>query len=375
MGKYKMIFLGIAIVLGLAEAGYIAKMVMSDPEPPAEEKEEEQKIYLPEVATMKVENSNVVTSLDIQGELVAFNKINIFSEVAGTLKATSKPFKVGTWFAKGDLMLALDETEARLALLSQKSALQNAITQLMPDLKIDYPESFAQWKKYLDDFDVEAPIPSFPKALNDQEKYFIASRNLLTQFYNIRSAETRLSKFNIYAPFSGILTMANTNVGALVSPGQNLGELMNNGVYELKATVPLSELEYLKPGNTVQLVSDGIDGTWSGKVKRIGDQIERSTQTAIVFIGVSGQNLREGMYLRGRGNGEKVESAIKIPRKLLVNQQSVFAVKEGLLTLEPVEVVKIVEEEAIVVGLKDGTEILREVVPGLSAGMKVNPKN
>ncbi len=375
MSKYKMVFLIIAIILGLAEAGYIAKLFMSSAAPPTPEKTEARKEYLPEVETMTVENSNVVTSMDIQGELVAFNKINIFSEVGGILKSTSKPFKVGTWFAKGDLMLALDDTEAKLALLSQKSALQNAITQLMPDLKIDYPSSFAQWKKYLDDFDVEKPIAGFPKPLNDQEKYFIASRNLLTQFYNIRSGETRLSKFNIYAPFSGILTMANTNPGALVSPGQNLGELMNNGVYELQATVPLSDLEYLKPGNVVRLISDGIDGSWSGKVKRIGDQIDRQTQTATVFIGVSGKNLREGMYLRGKGNGEKIENALKIPRKLLVNQNAVFVVNNDLLALEEVEVVKMIEAEAIVTGLEDGTRILKEVVPGLSAGMKVNPKN
>ena len=329
----------------------------------------------PEVAVMTVENGNVTTAMDIQGELVAFDKINIFSEVAGTLKPSGKPFKVGTWFKKGEIMLAIDEEEARLGLLAQKSALLNSITLLMPDLKIDYPQSFAHWKKYLDEFDLEAPIKEFPKALNDQEKYFINARNLLTQYYNIKTAEKQFSKFNIYAPFSGVLTMANTNRGALVAPGQNLGQLMNTSVYELQATVPLSDLKFLKPGNTVNLVSDGISGNWTGRVKRIGDQIDRATQTTIVFIGVSGKNLREGMYLRGKGNGEKISNAVKIPRNLLVNQNSIFTIKEGLLKLVTVEIEKIVGEEAIVTGLENGTVILKEIVPGLSEGMKVNPQN
>lgn len=326
----------------------------------------------PEVSVLTVENGNVTTTLDIQGELMAFDKINIFSEVAGTLKPLSKSFKVGTFFKKGELMLSIDEEEARLGLLAQKSTLLNSITLLMPDLKIDYPESFANWKKYLDEFDVKASITDFPKPLNDQEKYFINVRNLLTQYYNIKSTEERLSKFNIYAPFGGVLTTVNTNQGALIGPGQNLGELMNTSLYELQATVPLSDLRYIKVGNSIELMSDGIPGTWKGRVKRIGDQIDRTTQTATVFIGVSGQNLREGMYLRGKGNGEQVLDAIKIPRNLLVNQNAVFSVEDGLLKLEKVEIVKIVREDAIVKGLANGAVILKEVVPGLSEGMKVN---
>jgi len=61
--------------------------------------------------------------------------------------------------------------------------LVNAITLLMPDLKIDYPQSFQQWKAYLDKFDVEISVLPLPEPLNDQEKYFIASKNLASQCY------------------------------------------------------------------------------------------------------------------------------------------------------------------------------------------------
>jgi membrane fusion protein (multidrug efflux system) len=56
----------------------------------------------------------------------------------------------------------------------------------MPDLKIDYPESFAQWQEYLDRFELEQPIAAFPTPINKQEKYFIASRNLYNQYYSIK---------------------------------------------------------------------------------------------------------------------------------------------------------------------------------------------
>ncbi len=327
------------------------------------------------VETMLVSNNDIPSQLNAQGRLVAYDKIDLFAEVSGILKPNAKSFKIGNRFGKGATLLSIDDAEARLNLLSQKSNLQNAITQLMPDLKIDYPESFEHWKAYLDAFDLEAPIQAFPEPINEQEKFFIAARNLHSQYYSIRSAETRLSKYNIYAPFSGVITQTSINPGSLVRVGQKLGELMNTSNYELEATIRLEDLKYIKVGNTVQLKSDELEGQWTGRIKRISDQIDPGTQTVIVYIGVNGKNLREGMYLHGDIQARNIENALKIPRKLLVNQSQVYAVRDSALLLLPVEVVKIAEGEVIVRGLTDGTEILKNTISGAFEGMKVKIVN
>ncbi|RMG79692.1 MAG: HlyD family efflux transporter periplasmic adaptor subunit [Bacteroidetes bacterium] len=322
------------------------------------------------VSVVEVQNTELPTTLPIQGELVAYDKIQIFAEVAGTLTPTPKAFKVGTRYNKGDLMLAIDPEETRLNLFAQKSNLLNAITLLMPDLKIDYPESFTQWKAYLDQFDVEKPLQPFPKPLNEQEKYFIHARNLLSQYYSIKSAEARLAKFNIYAPFTGVLTRANTNPGALVSPGQSLGELMNPNRYELKATVPLKDLPYLRTGDRVRLVSEDVAGNWTGTVRRVSTQIDRATQTTQVFIGVTGEGLREGMYLSGKATGKKVKG-FKVPRRLLTGQDGVFVVQEDKLAIVPVQIEAIEGDSAIVSGLEDGMQMLPVVPSGAVVGKRV----
>ena len=104
---------------------------------------------VPMVEVMPALNTSVSTALRIEGELVAYDKIDLFAEVSGTLESTDRPFKVGSYFPKGSILVDINDQEARLNLLSQKATLQNAITQLMPDLKIDYPKSFNQWKTYL----------------------------------------------------------------------------------------------------------------------------------------------------------------------------------------------------------------------------------
>ena len=228
---------------------------------------------LQDAQVMTVNDKNISTSLDIQGRLSAYDKVDIFTEVAGKLLTSSKPIKVGNYFEKGSILMTIDSEEPRLNMLSQKSTLMNAITQLMPDLKIDYPESFIQWKTYLDQFDVNQPVRELPKPLNDKEKYFIAARNLHSQFYNIKSAEKRLSKYTVYAPFAGVITEANVTPGANVQPGQRLGQLMNKSAYELEATINLRDLKYIKKGSSVKLSSDDLGKEWNGKVARISDQI------------------------------------------------------------------------------------------------------
>jgi membrane fusion protein (multidrug efflux system) len=329
----------------------------------------------PAVEVMKVQNSAIRAPLEVQGTLVAYDKIEIFAEVSGVLEETSRPFKVGTYFPKGALMIKVNDEEARLSILSQKSSLLNAITQMMPDLKIDYPESFGNWSAYLNAFDMELPIKAFPEPVNDQEKYFIASRNLLTQYYNIRSAESRLEKYSLEAPFSGVLTNASINPGALVRGGQKLGELMRTGRYELEVTVALDELKYLQPGNQVMMLSEDIEGEWKGKVKRISDQIDANTQTVKVFIEMSGKNLREGMYLKGEVAANPIKGAVSIPKELLINQSSVYTVQDSTLILRTVELVKLQENSAIVKGLPDGMNIVKQILPGMFEGMKVRVIN
>lgn len=359
------IVFGIVFVL---LAIYMAKSLVASKEAPP--RKEEIRVT-PKVAIMPARVESVPTTLEVQGELVAFDKIDIFSEVTGALVSTSRPFKVGTYFPGGSTLIKIDDSEARLALLAQKSNLLNAITQLMPDLKIDYPESFAHWEKYLDAFNPEADIQSLPQPLNDQEKFFIASRNLYTQYYNIKSQEERLSKYIINAPFAGVITQTSINPGAVVRAGQKLGELMNTSNYELQATVSLSDLKYIQPGNSVTLTSGDVDGEWDGRIKRINNQVDPGTQTVKVFISVNGQNLREGMYLRGDIVASSIDNAVSIPRDLLVGQESVYLVRDSVLELTPVQVVKITPNAAIVRGLPEGAPLLKELFPNAFDGMKV----
>ena len=341
-----------------------------------EMKEEPPKRAIPEriktVEVTEVSNRNLSAKLDVQGRLQAYKKIDLYAEVGGAVQETGRPFKEGTYFREGQVLLRIDNNEARYSLQSQKAALMNSIADMMPDLKIDYPNSFRGWNDYLLAFDVDRAIAALPEATDQSEKLFVAGRNLYSQYYTIKSVEDRLSKYTLLAPFSGVLTTTAIDEGAIVRPGQQLGTLMATGYYELIATVPLSELNYLKPGGKVRLYSEDVDGEWVGTVRRISDQIDPSSQTVDVFVGVSGRDLREGMYLRGEADARTIENVVELDRDHLVDERDVFVVEaDTLLRRVPIVVRKSNRETVIVSGLPDGAKVLSSNVAGAYDGMRV----
>ncbi|MEM6964187.1 MAG: HlyD family efflux transporter periplasmic adaptor subunit [Bacteroidota bacterium] len=361
----------VTALLVLFGGAFMFRFFANQKEPP--KKKPIKKVVLKEVATIPVTNTDLTANLDLQGRLVAFDKIDIFAEVQGKLIKTDQPFKKGSYFPKGSVLLQIENSETQLNLLSQKAALLNAITMMMPDLKIDYPESFDHWKKYLDDFDVKKPLPDFPSPLNEKERFFVAAKNIESQFFNIKSQEERLSKYTVYAPFSGVITAANITPGSLVRAGQKMGELMNTSQYELEATVRLADLEFIRKGNQVTLFSNDLNQEWSGKVRRISDQIDPKTQTVLVYIHVNGKNLREGMYLQGRVASRAIPNAFKVSSNLIVNQNEIFTITpDTTLKLVSVEIVSLDNDVAVVKGLENGSVLLKDLFPGAYNGQKVS---
>ena len=222
--------------------------------------------------------------IEIDGRLRSIDEVNLNAEVSGKLLPMKKRFKEGVYYKKGETIFKIDDTDAKYNLLALRSNLLTSITQMMPDLKFDYPEAFQRWKDYLDAFDVTKMIDHLPEIQNEQVKYYVSGRNILNQYYTIKSQEDRLSDYRIYSPFSGIVTASNISPGSLVAPGTNLGTIINTASFELSAPIQLGDLKYVAIGQKVNLHSDALEKDWTGTVSRIGNLIDPTTQNIPIFI-------------------------------------------------------------------------------------------
>ncbi|EJF51819.1 membrane-fusion protein [Saprospira grandis DSM 2844] len=337
-------------------------------------KKAETAAILKKVRAIPVENQEIQTEVQLYGRLIPFEKTELFSEVGGRLLASSKPFRVGTRFAKGELLIKVDKKEAELNLSAQRAQLLSTITSMLPDIKIDFSESLEQWESYRSQLKPQSPVADLPEPKSEREKDFLALKNIYNQYYSIKSAEERLSKYELRAPFSGELTEALINTGSLIRAGQKIGSLMNINAYELQASVPLVDLKYINLGDKVQLQSEDIAGQWKGSISRISSTIDASSQTVKIFIRVAGPKLKENMFLTGEVAASRLANVVEIPRKLLRGDTAVFVIqggKEKSLALAAVQTVKISEQTALVRGLEDGQALLAEPFPAAYEGMKV----
>jgi len=241
----------------------------------------------------------------------------------------------------------------------------------MPDLRLDYPDSFNQWQDYLERWDRNAATPQLPEAINDKEKYFITGRNIYSSYYNLKNLENRLTKFRIRAPFDGIVTEAMVSEGTLVRNGQQLGEFIQTGVYEIEVAISAEFDDLLKLGESVELINVTGTKTYQGEVTRINGKVDQATQTISTIIEVTSPDLKEGMYLTANLQSQKIDNAVELDRGLLQDGDQIFVIQDSTLQLKSVQPVHFSNTTVVLKGIEDGTVIISKSVPGAYEGLLV----
>ena len=129
-----------------------------------------------------VENRNVPIVVPANGNVTALKKLELFSEVQGIFQRSSKDFRPGQRYKRGQVLLSINSEEYAASVRSAKSELFNNITSIMPDLRLDYPDSFQKWQDYLNNFDVNSTVKPLPEPDSDKEKYFITGRGIQSAY-------------------------------------------------------------------------------------------------------------------------------------------------------------------------------------------------
>lgn len=365
------IMLGVAVVIILL-AMFFASRAAKKPEAAAKAGAEKAAV-LRTISTQTVENQAVKTKVALFGRLISVEKIDIYAEVNAVLLANSPNLRAGQRVEKGGILLRMDAAEPTLTLQAQRSALLTSITQIMPDIKIDFADNLEAWENYRRSFDVTKPVPALPVAKSERERDFIALKTINNQYYTIKSGEERLTKYTVVAPFSGEITESLISTGSYIRAGQKLATLMNTGVYELEAAVALEDLKYIKAGDAVQLQAEEGSAKWTGRIARIANSIDTKSQTLKAYIQVSGSGLRENMFLTGYTDAMATSDVVELPRRLLVGGEKIYIYQpsDSTLRLQPVQVVRQNTETVLLRGLANGQQVLKELATGIFEGQKV----
>lgn len=322
-----------------------------------------------------VQNGTVPIVVPANGNLIAKKRVELYSEVQGVFRPGSKLFRTGQEYSAGQTLIRIDANEYYASVQSAKSNLYNLLTSIMPDLRLDYPEIYPKWQAYLNGFDLDKTTPPLPELTSEKEKFFITGRQIVTNYYNVKNLEQRLSKYTITAPFNGILTEALVTEGSLVRSGQKLGEFINTDVYELEVSISKTYGDFLSVGKKVELYN--LNGTkkYMGEITRVNGRVDQNSQTITVFIEVTGDDLKEGQYLEAELQAKEESDAIEINRSLLLDNDQIFVVKDSILDLLYVEPIYFTDKTVVLKNIPNGEVIVEKPIPGAYAGMLVKVYN
>ncbi|MEL6192426.1 MAG: efflux RND transporter periplasmic adaptor subunit [Bacteroidota bacterium] len=308
------------------------------------------------------------------GRVLSENAIDLITEVQGTIERGDVLLKRGQRFRKGQVLFKVNDEEARLGLYAQKSNFMTTLAGILPDLKLDFPDTYEAWQTYFDQLSVEEALPTLPEIKNSQEKIFFSTKNVINEYYNIKSAEERLSKYVVKAPFSGSIFDVLQEVNSVVNNGTRVARIAQAGLLELEVPIRVEDLSYLRTGLTVDVYAENRESKWRGRVKRIGSIVDPTTQSVNVYIGFSsgGKQIYEGQYLTVQIPGTRVRDVMEIPRNAVFNQNQVYVVNDSsLLNVKSIQIEKLNDETLYFSGLPKGEKVVTEPLVNVYENMPV----
>ena len=218
---------------------------------------------------MKVESkifnaSKIDQSIILQGQTIYNKKIDVKSEIIGNVVSAS--FKRGDDIKKGAQLIEISRENRNEMLIS--------VSKLIELYNIEYSST----KKLLE------------KGLGSKSQLALAAYNLADAKSKLKNIKLDIENTNILAPFDGIITNKNIEVGDYVAPGNILLTIVN--LNPIKIQGYLSEFDVSKVQiNTKTTIknSNGIEKI--GKISFISPSAETSTRTFEIEIKADNSDL------------------------------------------------------------------------------------
>jgi len=276
------------------------------------------------------------------------------------MTAGDKPFREGVPYQKGEIIVTLDDSDARLQVQSSRSKFKTLVSALMADIKLDHPETLPRYEDWFQTLSADKPVPPVP-GFEENARRFLESKGVYELYYSIKSAENRLENFTIRAPFSGILSAANAEPGQVVGPQFHMGTLVDPSRFILHASVTPDDAEWIVPGRSVDVSTGDQNRVYNAIVKRVNPSVDPASQQVFVYLQVSGEDLREGMYLEGEIQSDRRIVLARIPKSALLRTGDVLAKRDCSLDEVSVEIMDLERAYLWVRGLQNGDEIVEDV--------------
>ncbi len=309
-----------------------------------------------EAVTLLPEDYQIV--LTSQGTVEPTVSNSLVAEVSGTIESVSPTFVSGGSFKQGELLIQLDQRDYQIALTQARAQLSQA--------KAQYQEEVARGKQAKVEWE-SLNRNRKPTALNLRTPQLAAAKaNRDAAAAQVERAELDLQRTQIIAPYDGLVSNAQTDLGQFVSRGSMLGEIYS--VNSMDIRLPLTSRQQVLLGEidasdeAPDNVSLQVSGkTWPAKLVRI-EGVDTDTQQYNVIARVAipaasdSAVLRSGQFVQASINGAMLNDVYVVPRTAVREGSEVLVLKDR----------KIIQRQAVNVAWRDANNSV--IDSGLATG-------
>jgi RND family efflux transporter MFP subunit len=330
-----------------------------------------QEIAIPTVAVVSPKEGAPTQEIVLPGNTQAFSDAPIYARTSGYLKRWY--FDIGAHVQKGQLLAEIETPEVDQQLQQARADLDTAQANLNI-AKI----TASRWQGLVGNGSVSQQETD--QAVSNLSAVKAAAESSSA---NVRRLEQLQSFEKIYAPFAGIITARNTDIGALIDAGANTQpkELFHiAAIHKLRLYVSVPEVysRAARFGAPATLTLDEFPGqTFHGTLVRNANSIDVASRTLLVEVDVdnpTGQ-LLPGAYVFVHLKLPEQTRSVTIPSNALIFRKEglqVGVVRNGNAELVPVKISRDYGNSVeIISGLQPSDAVIVDPSDSLVAGTAV----
>jgi RND family efflux transporter MFP subunit len=321
------------------------------------------------VTVVTPERAPVKVPLQLPGETRAYTQAPIFAQTSGYMKKWY--FDIGAKVKGGDVLAELDTPEVDQQLNQSRANLKQAQAAL--DLsRATYNRNKELFQRHViagQDIDNSTGDFQVKQATVSADEADVKRLEALEDFKLIR------------APFDGIVTSRNTDVGALINSGSGnaLFTMVQISPLRIYVTVPESFSHAVHQGIQADLTFNEFPNRhFTATVVRTAGAIDPTTRTLLTELQVPNESdeLFPGAYAQVRLQTESTDRAWLVPANVLLFREegaSVGIVKpDGKVEIRPIKIGRDLGSRLEVVdGLAENDRVIVNPSDSLASGMVV----
>lgn len=345
---------------------------------------EQQANFVPDVRVDTVAQRQDWVNLALPGTTLGFVEANIYARASGYV--LKRYVDIGDHVKAGQLLaeITAPEVEAQVAQYqnslwaSEATERQNASQRASTNVTSLRSSVLAK--------DGWTPLET-----RDTDWYsFQAQKHATTAAqYNAAAVEQQLKYYNqqkiyqqVVAPFDGVITQRNIDVGSLITAdatsGTSMFSMSHSDVIRVWVYVPQDHAFGVKPGIEAVLRVPAMPNlTFHGKVTRIADALQPGTRTLLTEVDIPNPDgkLQPGIYCTVDLQIPRASPALVVPASATIFNQDgmqVAVVEDGVVRLRRIAITADYGTDFEVnSGVRNGDQVILQPPVNLIEGMKV----